>query len=74
MASSDDVQLFNDPASAVHLGGLSVLPLLGIVADSPEVLGIEADRDDHFPRMIRTIHASLAVVTASAFFLSWPLD
>ncbi|MFB6350197.1 MAG: hypothetical protein ABEK29_00180 [Bradymonadaceae bacterium] len=70
----DDADLFDDPAAPVHLGGMALLPLLGIVSHSPEVLGVDATRGDEFPRTVRTIHATLGVVTAGAYLVSWFLD
>lgn len=56
-----------DAASGVHLAGMAVLPILGIVTAVPAVIGLEGQAADDFQRVMRTLHLTFAYPTVGAF-------
>ncbi|WP_242342292.1 hypothetical protein [Anaeromyxobacter terrae] len=59
----------------VHLGGIAVQPLLGLVAAFPQVIGVRNEAPgDRFPRNIRTAHVSLGYVIAAAYLATLALE
>ena len=54
-------------ATWVHVVGFVAMPLLGLTGAHPEMLGIEGEEAAGFSETVRTVHAGLGVVTASAF-------
>jgi hypothetical protein len=50
----------------VHLGGMILQPILGILSYSPSVFGIQDNAHGDFGRDIRTIHAGVGYVTLAA--------
>jgi hypothetical protein len=58
---------FHRAATWVHVVGFAALPLLGLTGAHPEMLGIADEDAENFSKTVRTVHASLGVVTAGAF-------
>lgn len=59
----------------VHLGGIVLQPILGIVSAFPQVVGVRDQLpSDPFPRNLRTIHVGLGVVTTAAYLATIALE
>lgn len=59
----------------VHLGGVVVQPVLGLVSAFPQVIGVRGRApSDPFPRNVRTAHVVLGYVTATAFLATLALE
>ncbi len=59
----------------VHLGGITVQPILGLVSAFPQVVGIRGTGPgDRFPRTARTIHVGLGYLTAAAYIATLALE
>lgn len=59
----------------VHLGGIVVQPLLGLIAAFPQVIGVNNTAPgDPFPRNVRTAHVTLGYLTAAAFLTTLALE
>jgi len=59
----------------VHLGGITIQPLLGLIAAFPAVVGqSEVASTDPFPRNMRTAHLALGYVTLAAFLTTLALE
>lgn len=61
-------------ASAVHLAGMGVLPIVGIVAAVPMVLGMEMDEAGWFQRIMRTLHLSFGYVTVGTYMATAAIE
>lgn len=59
----------------VHLGGITIQPLLGLIAAFPAVVG-QSDvlTTDPFPRNMRTAHLALGYLTLAAFLATVALE
>ncbi len=59
----------------VHLGGVVVQPVLGLVSAFPQVIGVRGRApSDPFPRNLRTTHVILGYVTTAAFLATLALE
>ena len=59
----------------VHLGGVVVQPVLGLVSAFPQVIGVRGRAPtDPFPRNVRTTHVILGYVTTAAFLATLALE
>jgi hypothetical protein len=59
----------------VHLGGMVLQPVLGLVSAFPQVIGVRNTAPgDPFPRNMRTIHVCLGYVTTAAFLTTLALE
>ena len=59
----------------VHLGGIVVQPVLGLVSAFPQVIGVRGRApSDPFPRNLRTTHVILGYVTTAAFLATLALE
>ena len=59
----------------VHLGGIVLQPILGLVSAFPQVIGVRgAAPDDRFPRDTRTIHVGVGYLTAAAYLATLALE
>ncbi len=59
----------------VHLGGIALQPVLGLVSAFPQVIGVRNTAPgDHFPRNVRTVHVCLGYVTTAAFLTTLALE
>ncbi len=59
----------------VHLGGITLQPILGIVSAFPEVIGMDRTAPgDRFPRTLRTIHVGIGYLTAAAYMATLVLE
>jgi hypothetical protein len=59
----------------VHLGGMVLQPVLGLVSAFPQVLGVRGTAPgDRFPRNVRTAHVFLGYVTTAAFLTTLALE
>jgi hypothetical protein len=59
----------------VHLGGIVLQPILGLVSAFPQVIGMSTSApDDRFPRNTRTIHVGLGYVTTAAYLAALALE
>jgi hypothetical protein len=59
----------------VHLGGIVLQPILGLIAAFPQVVGqSHAAPTDSFPRDMRTAHVILGYVTTAAFLTTLALE
>jgi hypothetical protein len=59
----------------VHLGGVTVQPILGLISAFPEVVGVRGTAPgDRFPRTARTIHVGLGYLTAAAYLATLVLE
>lgn len=59
----------------VHLGGITLQPLLGLISAFPAVVGqSDATPTDPFPRNMRTAHVCLGYVTLAAFLATLALE
>lgn len=53
--------------SYVHLVGMVLQPVLGILAAYPEVIGIHPENREHFGEVVRTVHIGIGYVTIVAY-------
>jgi hypothetical protein len=61
--------------SWVHLGGIVVQPVLGLVAAFPQVIGkSQSVTTDQFPRNLRTVHLFIGYITTAAFLTTTILE
>ncbi|AKF03454.1 hypothetical protein DB32_000603 [Sandaracinus amylolyticus] len=68
MPEQDDApQWLYDALTAVHVAGMLLLPLAGLISAYPGVLGIDEGSQQDFSRVMRTVHAGFAVTTAVAY-------
>ncbi len=59
----------------VHLGGIVLQPILGLVAAFPTVIGVrDTAPGDPFPRNTRTVHVCLGYVTTAAYLATLALE
>lgn len=59
----------------VHLGGIALQPVLGLVSAFPQVIGIRNTAPgDRFPRNTRTIHVGLGYLTTAAYLATLALE
>jgi hypothetical protein len=59
----------------VHLGGIVVQPILGLVSAFPQVVGRSRSAPtDMFPRNLRTAHVVIGYVTTAAFLSTVALE
>ena len=59
----------------VHLGGIAVQPILGLVAAFPQVVGMSHSApDDRFPRDLRTAHVGIGYVVTAAYLATLALE
>ena len=59
----------------VHLGGMILQPLLGLVSAYPQMIGVRDTTPlDPFPRNLRTAHVCLGYVTMAAFIATLALE
>lgn len=59
----------------VHLGGIVVQPVIGLVAAFPQVVGRSRSAPtDMFPRNLRTAHVLIGYVTTAAFLTTVALE
>lgn len=59
----------------VHLGGIVVQPLIGLVSAYPQMIGVRNQApSDPFPRNLRTAHVILGYVTTAAFLATLALE
>ena len=63
-----------DVASAVHLGGMALLPIVGIITAVPMVLGMEQDESSEFQRIMRTLHLAFGYITVGTFGATVAVD
>ncbi len=61
--------------SYVHLGGMVLQPIMGLVSAFPQVIGMERSiPTDPFPKTLRTAHVFLGYVTTAAFLTTIALE
>jgi hypothetical protein len=61
--------------TGIHLGGIIVQPILGLVAAFPQVIGRSRSvPTDTFPRNLRTAHVIIGYVTTAAFLTTVGLE
>ncbi|WP_243336650.1 hypothetical protein [Anaeromyxobacter soli] len=59
----------------VHLGGITLQPILGLVSAFPQVIGVRNTAPgDRFPKNTRTIHVGLGYLTAAAYLATLALE
>jgi hypothetical protein len=59
----------------VHLGGIVVQPIIGLVSAFPQVIGMRNEAPgDPFPKTLRTIHVGLGYVVAAAYIATLALE
>ncbi len=59
----------------VHLGGITLQPIFGLVSAFPQVIGMDRTGPaDPFPRKLRTIHVGLGYLTAAAYIATLALE
>jgi hypothetical protein len=59
----------------VHLGGIAIQPVLGLVSAFPQVIGVRNSAPgDPFPRDLRTAHVLIGYLTTAAFVASIALE
>jgi hypothetical protein len=59
----------------VHLGGITLQPILGLVSAFPQVIGVRNTAPgDRFPKNTRTIHVGLGYLTAAAYLATLVLE
>lgn len=59
----------------VHLGGIILQPILGLVSAYPQVIGMQnTGPTDTFPRTTRTVHLFLGIVTTAAYLATLALE
>lgn len=51
-----------------HVGGMVLTPAVGLLASNPRVFGIDDSADAAWPKTGRTIHLSLALLTAASYW------
>jgi hypothetical protein len=61
--------------SWVHLGGIVIQPLIGLIAAYPQVIGLSRTAPtDPFPRNLRTAHILVGYITTAAFLTTVALE
>ncbi|MFL5354388.1 hypothetical protein [Archangium sp.] len=60
--------------SYVHLVGIVVQPLLGLISAYPEVIGIDPEAREHFGDVMRTVHIGVGYVTIAAYATTTVLE
>ncbi len=58
----------------VHLAGMILMPVLGLVAANPQIFGAEDDKQSDFSRALRTTHVFVGIVTGGAYVSATILD
>ncbi|WP_242392258.1 hypothetical protein [Anaeromyxobacter oryzisoli] len=59
----------------IHLGGIVVQPILGLITVFPQVIGVNNTAPgDRFPRNMRTAHLTIGYLTAAAFLATLALE
>lgn len=59
----------------VHLGGIIIQPIIGLVSAFPQVIGKQNEAPgDPFPKTLRTIHVGLGYVVAAAYIATLALE
>lgn len=72
---SDAARPWHRALTYVHLGGMVVQPILGLVSAFPQVIGVRNTAPtDRFPRGMRTAHVILGYVTTAAFLTTLALE
>jgi hypothetical protein len=65
---------FHRAATWVHVIGFAAMPVLGLTAAHPEVLGVAPEDSQQFSESLRTVHVGLGVLTASAFVTTMVIE
>ncbi|PTL79493.1 hypothetical protein [Vitiosangium sp. GDMCC 1.1324] len=60
--------------SYVHLVGIVLQPILGLITSYPEVIGINPGAREHFGDVMRTIHIGVGYVTVAAYATTTVLE
>lgn len=72
---SDAARPWHRALTYVHLGGIVLQPILGLVSAFPQVIGMRySTPTDRFPRNVRTAHVILGYVTTAAFLTTLALE
>lgn len=72
---SESARPLHTVLSWVHLGGIVIQPVLGLVAAFPQVIGKSRTvTTDRFPRDLRTAHIFIGYVTTAAFVTTAALE
>lgn len=72
---SDAARPWHRALTYVHLGGMVVQPILGLVSAFPQVIGMSHSAPtDRFPRGMRTAHVIIGYVTTAAFLTTLALE
>ncbi|UJR84089.1 hypothetical protein [Sandaracinus amylolyticus] len=75
MPEQDDVpQWLYDLITAVHVGGMVLLPLAGLLSAYPGVVGVDEESQQDFSKVLRTVHAAFAVTTTAAYVTTLVFD
>lgn len=72
---SEGARAWHRALTYVHLGGMVLQPLIGLVSAFPQVIGMrDAAPGDRFPRNARTIHVGLGYLTTAAYLATLALE
>ena len=72
---AEPVRPLHRALSWVHLGGMIVQPIMGLVAAYPQVIGMSRSvPTDRFPKDLRTAHIFVGYVTTLAFLTTAALE
>lgn len=72
---SESARPWHRALTYVHLGGIVLQPILGLVSAFPQVIGMQNTAPgDTFPRTTRTIHVCLGYLTVAAYLTTLALE
>lgn len=60
--------------SYVHLVGIVLQPVLGLITSYPEIIGIHPEAREHFGDVLRTVHIGVGYVTVAAYATTTVLE
>jgi hypothetical protein len=59
---------FHQALTYIHVGGMIVTPALGLLSANPRVFGIDDSAESSWPKVGRTIHIGVALLTAASYW------
>jgi hypothetical protein len=59
---------FHEAMTYIHVGGMVLTPALGLLSANPRVFGVDDSPESDWPRIGRTIHMGVALLTAGAYW------
>lgn len=60
--------------SYVHLVGIVLQPVLGLITSYPQIIGVHPEAQEHFGDVLRTVHIGVGYVTVAAYATTTVLE